>query len=248
MKSVNLRFYEELNDFLPERKKKTRFNHQFSGKPSIKDMIESIGIPHGEVDLILVNGISVGFNYIVNDNDDISVYPVFEFLDIKDVQHLREKPLRQPKFIADVHLGTLTKYLRMLGIDTAYKNNYTDNDLIRISLKEKRAILTKDVGLLKHNIVTHGYYVRGIDPEVQSKEIILRFNLLNYINAFSRCLKCNLPLQKIDKEKVTSSLPDKVRANQNEFYLCEYCGKIYWQGSHYERMKKIINRIISTLE
>lgn len=177
MKTAYLRFYEELNDFLPEKKRKTRFEHKFTDSPSIKDMIESLGVPHCEIDLIFVNGISVDFGHPVNNEDDISVYPEFESLDIKEVQHLRPEPLRNPKFVLDVHLGALAKYLRMLGIDSYYENNLTDDDLIKISAKEKRAILTRDISLLKNGNVTRGYFVRNIYPEEQVKEIISRFDL-----------------------------------------------------------------------
>ena len=149
MHKIHLRFYEELNDFLPEERKKKRFAHQFIDRTSVKDLIESLGIPHTEVDLILVNGKSANFKYKINDGDDISVYPLFESFDISDVQHLRAKPLRKPKFVADVHLGRLTRYLRMMGVDVLYKNNFNDDEIVETSLKERRAILTKDRGILK---------------------------------------------------------------------------------------------------
>ena len=120
MHKIFLRFYEELNDFLPEEKRKKRFLHQYIDRTSVKDLIESLGVPHTEIDLILVNGKSVSFKYLINDGDDISVYPVFESIDITGLQHLRPKPLRDPKFIADVHLGRLARYLRMLGFDTLF--------------------------------------------------------------------------------------------------------------------------------
>lgn len=246
MKTAYLRFYEELNDFLPEVNKKNRFAHQFTGRRSVKDMIESLGVPHGEVDMILVNGKSVGFDYIVNDNDDISIYPVFESFNIKDVQHLREKPLRNPKFVADVHLGTLARYLRMLGFDTLYRNDYSDEDLIRISNDETRTILTKDAGILKQNRVMHGYYVRNVKPEKQAGELLFRFSLFDSIKKFSRCLECNSLLQKIEKERIIERLPEKVRILQNEFYVCEHCDKVYWSGSHLERMNRTIEKIISS--
>ena len=155
MRNVYIRFYEELNDFLPVDKRKIRFPHSFIGRVSVKDLIESFGVPHTEIDLILINTESVGFNYIVNDEDDISVYPVFESFDIKEVQHLRPRPLREPKFILDVQLGLLTKYMRMLGIDSSYKNSYIKNEIINFSINERRAILTKDRNLLKRNEVLH---------------------------------------------------------------------------------------------
>jgi len=237
---IHIRFYEELNDFLPEEKKKNRFVHQFIDRTSIKDLIESIGVPHTEVDLILVNGKSVNFRYLIKDGDDISVYPVFESFDITEVQHLRPKPLRKPKFVADVHLGRLTRYLRMIGFDVSYKNNFNDDEIVRISLQEKRAILTKDRGILKRNEVTHGYYVRNTKVEEQVKEILKRFDLQNEIKEFSRCLECNELLKSIKKETIIKQLPPKVAASQNEFYKCPSCKKIYWKGSHYQRMLTFI--------
>ena len=243
MKTAFFRFYEELNDFLPKAKRKTRFEHNFIDRTSIKDMIESVGIPHSEVDLILVNGNSVDFSYVVNDLDDISVYPVFESLDISEVQHLRAKPLRDTKFVLDVHLGKLARYLRMIGFDTKYKNDYNDDEIVDISLKEKRTILTRDRGILKRCEVSHGYWIRNQNPELQLKEVTERFNLKNQIREFVRCLECNTGLVKVDKEKIIDRLPMKVKQRQNDFWYCKNCDKIYWQGTHFEKMKKIINRL-----
>ena len=235
-----LRFYEELNDFLPEERKKKRFTHDFFNRTSVKDLIESLGVPHTEVDLILVNGKSVNFKYLIHDGDDISVCPVFESFDITEVQHLRPKPLRKPKFVADVHLGRLTRYLRIMGFDVLYKNNFDDDEIVRISLKEKRAILTKDRGILKRNKVTHGYWVRSTKVEEQVKEILDRFDLKKEIKEFSRGIECNDTLKSIKKETIIKQLPPKVAAAQNEFYKCPSCKKIYWKGSHYQRMLTFI--------
>jgi uncharacterized protein with PIN domain len=246
MHKVYLRFYEELNDFLPEEKRKKRFAHQFIDRTSVKDLIESLGVPHTEVDLILVNGKSVNFKYLVNDGVDISIYPVFESLDISDVQHLRPKPLRKPKFVADVHLGRLTKYLRMIGLDVLYKNNFEDDEIVSISLKEKRAILTKDRGILKRNEVTHGYWVRATMAEAQAKEVLERFDLQKEIKEFSRCLECNELLKPVEKELIINQLPSKVAKTQNDFYECPSCKKIYWKGTHYRRMLSFIKSIKGT--
>ena len=218
MKTAFFRFYEELNDFLSKEKRKTRFEHNFVDRTSIKDMIESLGVPHTEIDLILVNGNSVNFAYLVNDKDDISVYPVFESLDISNIQHLRAKPLRNKKFVLDVHLGTLAKYLRMMGFDTIYKNDYNDEEIIEISSNERRTILTRDRGILKRNVVTHGYWIRNQNPELQLKEVVERFNLKNQIREFERCLECNAKLEKADREKIIERLPLKVRQRQNNFW------------------------------
>lgn len=244
MKTAFFRFYEELNDFLSKEKRKTRFEHNFVDRTSIKDMIESLGVPHTEIDLILVNGNSVNFAYLVNDKDDISVYPVFESLDISNIQHLRAKPLRNKKFVLDVHLGTLAKYLRMIGFDTIYKNDYNDDEIIEISLNERRTILTRDRGILKRNVVTHGYWIRNQNPELQLKEVVERFNLKNQIREFERCLECNAKLEKVDKEKIIERLPLRVRQRQNNFWYCKNCDNIYWRGSHFDKMKEIINRVL----
>jgi uncharacterized protein with PIN domain len=242
-KKVTLRFYEELNDFLPKDKKKKRFVHNFIDRTSVKDLIESLGVPHTEVDLILVNDISVGFEYIINDAEDISVYPVFESLDISDVQHLRSKPLRNPRFVADVHLGRLTKYLRMMGFDIYYKNDFSDEEIVKISLKERRAILTRDIGILKRTEVTHAYFIRTDKVEKQTEEVIRRFDLQNEIKEFSRCLECNELLKSIKKETIIEQLPPKVSQTHNEFYQCPSCKKIYWKGTHYQRMLSFIQSL-----
>jgi uncharacterized protein len=243
MHKIYLRFYEELNDFLPEEKRKKRFAHNYIDKTSVKDLIESLGIPHTEVDLILVNRKSVNFKYLINDEDDISVYPVFESFNITEVQHLRPKPLRKPKFVSDVHLGRLTKYLRMMGLDVSYKNNFNDDEIVKLSLKERRAILTKDRGILKRNEVTHGYWIRTIKVEEQVEEVLKRFDLQKEIKEFTRCIECNKLLKPIKKEAIINQLPPKVTQSQNEFFHCPSCNKVYWKGTHYLHMLKFLQSI-----
>ncbi|MCU7495651.1 MAG: Mut7-C ubiquitin/RNAse domain-containing protein [Ignavibacteria bacterium] len=243
-----LRFYEELNDFLPEDKQKVRFTHLYTDRTSVKDMIESLGVPHSEIDLILVNGHSVDFSYLVRDDDDITVYPVFESFDVRDLTHLRNKPLREPKFVLDVHLGKLARYMRMLGLDTLYSNNYSKDDLVNISLEKRRTILTRDRNLLKRNDVTHGYWIRSEEPLEQTREVIFRFHLRRDLSEFSRCMECNGVLESVNKEDVLDDLPPKVRESQAEFYRCPECLRIYWKGTHYDRMKHLISKIEGSLK
>lgn len=252
MKTAFFRFYEELNDFLPIEKRKIRFEHNFIDRTSVKDMIESLGVPHSEIDLILVNGRSVDFSCIVNDGDDISVYPVFESFDISNLQHLRPEPLREPKFVLDVHLGKLTRYLRMLGFDCLYKNDITDEDIVNISLKERRTILTKDRNILKRNDVTHCYWIREENVFNQLLEVIKRFHFERDIKEFTRCVDCNSLIEKVEKENIVDKIPPKVKEYHNEFYYCRNCDKIFWKGSHYNKMlvfveevKRILNPLIS---
>jgi uncharacterized protein with PIN domain len=240
MYHVWFRFYEELNDFLPLLKRKTSFEYSFKGNPSAKDAIEALGIPHVEVDMIIVNGKPVDFSYKIKNEDQISVYPVLESMDISGVSPLRDKPLRVTKFVADVHLGRLSKYLRLCGFDTYFDADLSDNQIIGISLKEHRIILTRDRGLLKNKIVTHGYWIRSMKPEMQLKEVLQKFDLRNRLNPFVRCLKCNGLIEDVNKVEVKDRLLQRTKDFYTDFKRCKVCGNIYWEGSHYERMKKFI--------
>ncbi|MFB3056038.1 MAG: Mut7-C RNAse domain-containing protein [Ignavibacteriaceae bacterium] len=243
MHKIYFRFYEELNDFLPEEKRKVLFTHNYIDRASVKDVIESLGVPHTEVDMILVNGKSVEFDYLITDGDDISAYPVFESLDITNVQHLRPKPLREPKFIADVHLGKLARYLRMMGFDVFYKNDFDDDKIVSLSLTEKRAILTRDRGILKRSKVTHGYWVRTTKINEQVIEVIKRFDLKNNIKEFSRCIDCNTVLKPISKNEIIDDLPPKVLKSQTDFSRCPACQKNYWKGTHHQKMLSFIQSV-----
>ncbi len=189
--SAQFRFYEELNDFLTPDQKKRDFSYKFNGRPSIKDAIEAIGVPHTEVELILANGKSVGLDYHLKHGDRVSVYPVFESLDISPVVRVREKPLREPSFILDAPLGKLAKLLRMLGFDTLYRNDYGDTEIVDMSVKERRIILTRDRGMLKNKSVTHGYCLRSTEPMAQAREVLQRFDLFSQANLFQRGTSCS---------------------------------------------------------
>lgn len=239
-KEAWFRFYEELNDFLPASKRKIRFLYHFSGRQTVKDAIESLGVPHVEVDMILVNGGSVGFSYLLKHGDDISVYPVFESLDISDVTHLREEPLREIRFVLDVHLGKLARYLRLCGFDTLYETGCTDNEIINISSFQKRIILTRDKKLLNNKRVTHGIWIRSQYPGSQLKEVFDRLNLKNRAKPFTRCMGCNTELADVQKEEILDRIPPKTREFFDVFRICPACNQIYWEGSHFEKMKEFI--------
>lgn len=242
--TAKFRFYAELNDFLAADKRKVTFAHCSSAKSSIKDIIESLGVPHTEVDLILVNGESVNFHYQVKDDDLISVYPVFESYDIKSVTKLRPKPLRVTRFILDVHLGKLAKYLRLLGFDTYYDHDTVDDAaIINHALNEKRIILTRDIGLLKNKKVTHGYWLRETNPKLQVKEILSRLHLINDVKPFTRCLECNGELIILENIEPAKNIPSRIKATQHHFNECRDCKRIYWKGSHYNKMVKFVDEM-----
>lgn len=235
---VTIRFYEELNDFLEERKKKAVYNVKTNPGQTVKDLIESENVPHTEVDLILVNSVSVDFSYQVKENDRISVYPVFESMDIKNATKLRPLPLRllpskKTSFIIDVNLGKLARYLRIAGFDTLYSNSYEDSEIAEISVKEDRIVLTRDRDLLKRSIIKRGYWIRSQNAILQYHTVLERFDLKDSVAIYSRCPSCNGELQVADKKDILDRIPHKTAKYYDDFKICRECGKIYWKGSHY---------------
>jgi len=245
LKSVSIRFYQELNDFLPNNLKKIKYRKTYKNNPTVKDFIESQGVPHTEIDLILVNNKSVDFKYKLQDKDEISVYPVFESFDISNIIKLRDKPLRNLKFILDVHLGKLTKYLRLVGFECYYRNNLKDPEIVEISNNEDRVILTRDIGILKRSKVTNGYWIRSKDPKQQIHEVLKRFDLYNQLNPFKYCTLCNGVVIQVKKSEIYSKLKPGTAKKFNDFFICKKCKKIYWKGSHYNGLKKFINSLLT---
>ena len=245
-KHAIVRFYAELNDMLPPDRRGKPFFHPFTGHVAVKDMIEGLGVPHTEVDLVLINGVSAEFEQLVKDMDRISIFPVFEALDISALQKVRPEPLRLLSFVLDVHLGRLAKYLRLLGFDTLYDRKFADAELAEIS-SSGRILLTRDRGLLKRKAITHGYLIRSVKPRHQVVEVMRRFDLAKQTNPFTRCLSCNEPLRRISKNQIMDRVEDRTRRFYDEFSICSGCDKVYWKGSHYMAMKTLVNAIKSEL-
>jgi len=243
MASVRLRCYAELNDFLTPRRRQAEFALPCAAGAAVKDVVESAGVPHTEVDLILVNGRSVDFGHPLQDGDRVSAYPVFESLDIRPVLHLRPAPLRETRFVLDVHLGRLAGLLRLLGFDTLYRNDLDDAELARISRDERRILLTRDRGALKRSQVTHGYYVRRDQPREQAVEVLRRFDLAGGVQPFTRCMRCNGLLRPASKAEVFDRLEPKTRLYYDDFRQCEGCGRVYWRGSHYEAIRGLAEHL-----
>jgi hypothetical protein len=240
---ARFRFYAELNDHLPFGQRHGMVEKQFFVPASVKDMIEGIGVPHAEVDLILVNGESSDFTRLIRNGDRVAVYPVFESIDITPVLRLRPQPLRETKFVLDVHLGRLAGYLRMLGFDTLYSNRASDLELVQISCEEKRILLTRDRGVLKHSAVTHGYWLRETDSRRQAAEVVRRFDLVRSLRPLTRCMVCNEPLRAVSKAEVGGRVPQGILKWCDEFRACAGCGRVYWEGSHCRRMRQWIEQL-----
>ena len=239
---IRIRFYAELNDFLPDQWRQRAFSYAFHGSPSVKDTIEAIGVPHTEVDVILVDDHSVAFDHLLRGGERVAVYPVFERFDVSPVTRLRPAPLRETRFVADVHLGSLARNLRLLGFDTTWERDLGDEEIVDLSCEERRIILTRDMGILKNGRVTHGYWLRNTDPARQLDEVVRALDLARDIEPYTRCMECNGELQSADRSAVAHSVPLQVFLVYRDFKRCQRCHRVYWKGSHLRRLDKVIER------
>ena len=244
---ATFRFYEELNDFLPEERRKRDFAVEIDRARSVKDAIESAGVPHPEVDLILVDGRSVDFTHVLRGGERVAVYPMFESLDIAPLTRLRERPLRDPRFVADVHLHKLARHLRLAGFDTLWGNDWDDDRIVDLARRERRTILTRDKAMLRRNDVERGYFVRNVAAEAQLAEVVGRLQLEALLAPFTRCRECNTILEDVAREAVLELIPDQVRGLYSRFRRCPGCERVYWEGTHFQRMKAVLADVESSV-
>ena len=244
MRTATVRFYGPLNDFLPTSRRQVPFVYTFEGGPAVKDAIEALGIPHPEVDLVVVNGNPVGFDHRLVDGDRVAVYPLFRSIDLEPVGHLAPRPAEPPLFVLDTHLGRLAAYLRMLGFDVLYANMAGDDELARRASREHRILLTRDRGLLKRGIVALGYFVRSDDPRRQLVEIADRFDLRTSMDPFRRCLRCNGRIEPVERAAIVDQVAPRTLRFYATFGRCDTCGWVYWNGGHHLRMRRFIAQVL----
>jgi uncharacterized protein with PIN domain len=244
MTTATFRFYEELNDFLAPERRGREFACRCARAATTKHMIEALGVPHTEVELVLVNGESVGFHQLLADGDRVAVYPKFETFDVTPLLRVRQQPLRDTRFVADAHLGGLAHLLRMTGFDTLYDNHYQDDEIECIAFTQGRVVLTRDRELLKRRDITHGCYVHALRSELQLREVFDRLDLARSARPFTRCLSCNAPLRAISAAQAAPLVPPRVRAHHDRFVACDGCGRIFWEGSHWRRMRAMLATLL----
>jgi uncharacterized protein with PIN domain len=246
MMTAAFTFHGTLNDFLPRHRRNTTFEHVFDWKASVKDMLESFGPPHPEFELITANGASVGFDHIVQPDDAIHIYPYSdaETVDVTPKIVLRPPYSGRPRFVLDQHLGRTAAYLRMMGFDTLYRNDYDDEELAQVSDTEQRILLTRDIGLLKRGRVMYGYFVRNTSSVLSLKEITERFHLAVLAAPFDFCMKCNGVVLPVDKALILDRLKPETAASFELFHQCQSCGQVYWKGSHHEKMEAILREVL----
>jgi hypothetical protein len=242
---VRFRFFAELEDLLTLPDDSGVVVRTFDESPSVKDQIEACGVPHTEVDLILVNGSSVGFDYRLHHGDRISVYPAFRRLEIGDLSLVRPPPLPQPRFVVDINLGKLARLLRLLGFDTVLDGTIDDPELVALASDDLRILATKDRSLLKRAAVSHGYLVREVQPLDQAVEVVHRYALRPLIKPFGRCMECNGDLRSVKKEDVDHLLEPLTRRHFDEFRQCVDCERVFWKGSHRRRLAAIVDEVLA---
>lgn len=230
-----LRFYGPLNDFLSPPLRQRDCPCPLFGTPAVKDVIEALGVPHPEVERVVINGAEVSLGHNLAGGERVAVYPPL----------LGLRPGTPPRrFVLDVHLGRLARDLRLLGFDCHYDPALSDAAIVRIQERDGRTILTRDRGLLKHGAVRHGAFVRATDPAAQLVEVVRRFDLAAAAAPFTRCRVCNGALADVDRETILERLPPAVARTQNRFRQCGDCGRIYWPGSHYDRMRERLEGLL----
>ena len=231
MSTAQFQFFGRLQDFLPRDQRDRVIAVDFRGRQSIKHLAESLGVPHPEIGQVQINGQEGTLSSITQDGDQVEVYPIPNGCPV------------EPRFLLDNHLGRLTAYLRMSGFDCLYRNDYGDEELAETAQREGRILLSRDRRLLMRKAVTYGYCLRSLDSLEQLTEVIRRFDLTLRITPFHRCLRCNHPLEPVAKEDVLDRLEPLTKLYFDEFQICPACKQIYWKGSHYEKMQKLMDEI-----
>jgi uncharacterized protein with PIN domain len=242
--TVVLSFDGDLAFFVKQRKPEMPIVRRLERKTSVKDVIESCGVPHPEVDLIVCNGHPVDFSFQLETHARIDIHPISTQL--FPGFRLQERNVRT--FVADGHLGKLARELRLLGVDVSYQNDAGDRDLLARMIQENRALLTRDRPLLMHRVVKNGYFPRSQNPLEQTVEVIRRFELGQGLAPFTRCLRCNGLLTTVPKESVIEQLEPLTRLYYNDFQKCSRCGRPYWRGSHVDKLQQKLELIMVRLE
>jgi uncharacterized protein len=220
--TVRVRIAESLRFLLPVRHRHGDLVVPAAGLSSLTHFVESLGVPRTEI------------GDIVTDDDGV--------VDVRPVQRPQWIPEQWSpvlRFVLDVHLGSLTRRLRLLGIDTAYRNDADDDELVEQAIAERRVLLTQDRGLLRRRALPFGAYVRGNRADGQLADVLDRF--APPLAPWTRCPSCNGTLEPVDKDEVEPLLEPGTRRSYTEFVRCRACGRPYWRGAHAERLTAIVD-------
>lgn len=228
---LHLRFPPELHLFLSSRHRgEGEIRVTPDGTSSLGHVVESLGVPLPEVGTLLVDGQPVTPSYRPRTGEHVDVRPVAR------PQRPGPEPLR---FVLDVHLGALARRLRLVGVDSAYRNDMDDDALIEQANAERRVLLTQDRGLLRRRALWRGAYVRGTGPDRQFADVLDRFE--PRLAPWTRCVACNAaPLVRVPKSEVEHLLRPGTRRTYDAFTRCPGCGRVYWRGAHSHSLDRIV--------
>ncbi len=240
---ASFQFFGQCQDFIGEDLHDKPIEYAFNDKPSIKDAVEALGVPHPELGAIKVNQHYVDFNYALNDGDEVSVFP----LPYQDESvALLYMPKQGATFLLDVHLGGLARYLRIAGFNCLFETkDHGDALLAEVAAKENLTLLTRDIGLLKRAKVKYARWVRNVLPEAQFKEIVEHYQLAGQFKPMTRCVKCNGAINSVTKQSVKDEVPKGVLEWQDDFSRCNCCEQVYWKGTHYDKINDILANVRS---
>lgn len=236
--TATFHYFGNLQKLLKRKYRAEAVAYHFRGHPGIKDAIETMGVPHTEVEAILANGCPVDFKYQLQHLDTLEVYSPFSSIPVKNLVPLRSSHFYPVSFILDVHLGKLARRLRLLGFDSFYRNDLGDAEILQLSFEQGRIILTCDRGILKHRRVVHGCLVRSAQVDEQVREVLARYQLYDQVRPWLRCLACNGLLKGVEKELIEDRLELKTRLYYADFHRCRACDRLYWRGSHFQRINR----------
>lgn len=229
---ATIHVHGELADHLPFGRGGRPLVTSFALPVGLRDLVQSTGIPHVEVGRVEVDGVAAWWDRSLDGDVAAEVWPRYPL----------PHPDPDPRFLLDVHLGKLARLLRLLGLDAVHRREAEDDDLAREAASSGRILLTRDRGLLMRGALSRGRWIRATDPEEQAAEVLAGFRLDTATRPFSRCMECNTPVTQAPPDTV--DVPAGVRSRHRAFRYCPGCGRVYWPGTHAERLAAAVGRIL----
>ena len=240
---IFIQFERQFDFFLTKNRQGRRFEHFLNRRASVKDIIESLGVPHTEVGHLNFNDHEIDFTYIPLLQGVLDVHAISPPFTVLSPSALRPGPFGSIKFIADVNVIRLGRFLILLGFDVSYSSSYSDQEIADIAEIQSRIVLTRDTDLLKRRKIIFAKRIRADLPYDQLCETISFFGLEKLISFFSRCTACNIKLVTIAKKEVMHLLEPKTKRYFHTFFQCPQCKNVFWRGSHYDNIKKKISSL-----
>ena len=240
---VRFKIFGRLKKFLGKPFQSDVIDLRWEEHRTLKDWIESLGIPHTEIGLVKVDTDSADLNSRLPSKCVVEVFEIEGPYDPRTEIMPGQTALGSVKFIADVHLGKLVRYLRILGLDCLYEEPWDDHILAQKAHDQKRIMLSRDMGLLQRKCISHGQFLHSDAPIKQAQEILKRYKIYDLCQPMSRCVSCNAPMNPVDKVKIEHLIEKGTKASYDKFFQCTSCSKVYWHGAHVKNILKTLREI-----